>query len=93
MTVEELAEYIKARKNGRVPYAYGDEFIISHHTRAVLNQHIHITREHILECCSKASNYDEYIELRRPLAKVDTEEFLLERNKPIPKGRTRRRFR
>lgn len=93
MSVEELAKYIREYKNGRVPYPYGDEFIISHHTRTVLNQHIHITREHILECCSKASNYDEYIELCKPLAKVDTEAFLLQRNKRVPKGRTRRRFR
>jgi hypothetical protein len=92
MTVNELVDYIKEHKNGNIPYPYGDEFIIAHHTRSVLYQHLHITNEHILECCAKASNYDEFIELCRPLAKTDTEAFLRERNKPAPKGRTRRRF-
>ena len=93
MTVKELADYIKEYKNGNIPYPYGDEFIIAHRIRSVLNEHIHITNEHILACCAKASTYDEFIELCRPLAKTDTEAFLREWNKPAPKGRTRRRFR
>ena len=92
MSVGELAEYIKKCKDGNVPYPYGDEFIISHHIRAVLYQHVHITNQHILECCAKASNYAEFIELCRPLAITDTEKYLIEKTKPTPKGRTRRRL-
>jgi hypothetical protein len=92
MMVEELASYIKANKKGDNHYPYGDEFVVSHHLRTVLYQFVHITNEHILECCAKASSYDEFIELCRPLAKSDTEQYLQERNKPVAKGRTRRRF-
>ncbi|WP_276374271.1 hypothetical protein [Chryseolinea sp. H1M3-3] len=93
MTIKELSEYIVQHKNGRVPYPYGDDFIVSHHTRTVLSEHIHITEAHILESCEKASSYDQYIELCRPLAKTDTEAWLREWNKPPSRGRTRRRFR
>jgi hypothetical protein len=93
MAVEELADYIKEHKNGNIPYPYGKEFIIGRHVRSVLSEHIHITDLHILECCAKASTYEEFIELCRPLAKTDTEAFLREWNKAVPKGRTRRRFR
>jgi hypothetical protein len=93
MTIEELADYIKEYKSGKIPYPYGNEFIVAHHVRSVLTEHIHITDGHILECCSRASTYDEFIELCRPLAKTDTEAFLREWNKAVPKGRTRRRFR
>jgi hypothetical protein len=93
MTIKELSEYIVAHKNGKVPYPYGDDFIVSYHTRTVLNGDIHITEAHISECCQKASSYDEYIELCRPLAKTDTEEWRRQWNKSPSKGRTRRRFR
>lgn len=93
MTVQELATYIKEHKNGRVPYPYDDNFIVAAHTRNVLYEHVHITDAHIFECCARASNYDEYIDLCRPLAKADTEAYLRERSKPAPKGRTKRRFR
>jgi hypothetical protein len=92
MTIAELAAYIKQNKNGNVPYPYGDEFIVTHHIRTVLSQHSHITNDHVLECCAKATNYDEFVDLCRPFAKSDTEKFIHEKNKPVPKGRTRRRF-
>lgn len=92
MTISELANYIKQQKNGSIPYPYGDEFIVTHHIRTVLYQHIHITNEHVLECCTKATSYEEFVDLCRPLAKSDTERFLHEKNMPVPKGRTRRRL-
>ena len=92
MTIAELAAYIKQHKNGNVPYPYGEEFVITHHLRTVLYQDIHITKDHVLECCAKAINYDQFVDLCRPLAKSDTEQFIREKNKPAAKGRTRRRF-
>ena len=93
MTVDELAEYIKEHKNVRIPYPYGNEVVVCIHVRTVLYQHVHINSEHVMECCKKASNYEDFIEMCRPLAKSDTEAFLREKNKPPPKGRTKRRFR
>lgn len=93
MSIKEMSEYIKQYKNGRVPYPYGDDFIVSHHVRTVLYEHMHITETHIHECCEKASSYEEFIELCRPLAKSDTEAWYREWKKPPGKGRTRRRFR
>ena len=81
MSVTELAEYIQEFKDGKIPYPYGNEFIIAHHTRRILYQHVHITNEHIFECCSKATNYDEFIELCRPYAIADTENFQKEKQK------------
>jgi hypothetical protein len=75
-----------------VPYHYGDDFTVSYHTRTVLKEGVHITEQPILECCEKASDYNQYIELCRLLAKVDTEAWKREWNKPPGKGRTRRRF-
>jgi len=92
MTIAELADYIKQHKNGDIPYPYGDEFIVTHHIRTVLNQHNHITNDHVLDCCAKATSYDEFVELCKPYAKSDTEKFMSEKNKPVTKGRTRRRF-
>jgi hypothetical protein len=92
MQVEELASFIKVNKVGDFRYPYGDKSLIGHHVRSVLYQHVHITDEHISECCAKASTYEEFIELCRPLAKIDTEQYLREKNRPVPKGRTRRRF-
>ena len=93
MSIKELSEYIKEHKNGRVPYPYGDDFIVSHHVRSVLREHMHITEAHLLECCQKASNYGEFIELCRPLAKTDTEAWQREWNNPPANGRTKRKFR
>lgn len=93
MTVKEMAAYITHQQNATVPYPYGDEFVVVYHVRTVLYQHIHITKEHVLQCCTKASGYEEFIELCRPLAKADTERWHQERIKPPKKGRTRRRFR
>jgi len=92
MTIKDLAHHI-VKHFGKVPYHYGDDFTVSYHTRSVLNEHMHITEQHILECCERASGYEEYIELCRPLAKTDTEAWQREWNKPPVKGRTRRRFR
>jgi len=92
MKIKDLADHI-VKHFGKVPYHYGDDFTVSYHTRTVLKEHMHITEQHILECCEKASSYDEYIELCRPIAKTDTEAWLREWNTPPGKGRTRRRFR
>jgi hypothetical protein len=92
MTIKDLADHI-VKHFGKVPYHYGDDFTVSYHTRSVLNEHMHITEQHILECCERASNYEQYIEICRPLAKTDTEAWHREWNKPPVKGRTHRRFR
>ena len=93
MSIKEMSEFIKQHKNGSVRYPYGDDFIVSHHVRTVLSEHMHITETHVHECCEKAANYDEFIELCRPFAKSDTEAWYREWNKRPGKGRTRRRFR
>lgn len=76
-----------------IQYRYDDESIVMQHTRQVLNPNIHITDKNILECCAKASGYDEFIALCRPLAETDTNAWMREQWRPPPKGRTRRRFR
>ena len=45
MSIKQLSDFIKEHKNGKVPYPYGDDFIVSHHVRGVLREHIHITEE------------------------------------------------
>ena len=85
MTIAELAGYIKEHKNGNVPYPYGDEFIITHHIRTVLYQHIHITNDHVLECCAKATSYDAFVDLCRPLAKVTLRNSFVRGISPCPK--------
>ena len=62
MSIKELSDYIKEYKNGQVPYPYGDDFIVSHHVRGVLRDHMHITEAHIMECCQNAASYDEFID-------------------------------
>lgn len=94
MTLKELADYIREHKDGTTfHYSYQDVSVIMQHTRKVLYEHLHITDDHVFECCDAASTYDEFIEKCRPLAKVDTEVWLREWKKPPSKGRTRRRFR
>jgi len=94
MTRKELADFIRDHKDGnKLHYSYDDVSVIAQHTRQILYQHLHITEQHMFECCEKAMAYDEYIELCRPIAKADTEAWLREWNKPPSKGRTRRRFR
>jgi hypothetical protein len=94
MTRKELADFIREHKDGMTfHYSYDDVSVIAQHTRGILYQHLHITEQHMFECCEKATTYDQYIELCRPIAKSDTEAWLKEWNKPPPKGRTRRRFR
>lgn len=92
MTVKDLANYI-VKHFGKVPYHYGDDFTVSYHTRSVFKEDMHITEQHIWECCEKAADYNQYIQLCRPLAKADSEAWRKEWNKPPGKGRTRRRFR
>lgn len=93
MTKKELADYIREHKGGMtLHYSYDDVSVIAQHTRKILYQHLHITDQHMLDCCERAITYDEYIELCRPIAKTDTENWLREWNKPPGKGRTRRRF-
>jgi hypothetical protein len=94
MSRKELSDFIRGYKDGKsLHYSYDDASVILQHTRKTLYQHLHISGEHIFKCCEKASGYDEFIELCRPIAKTDTEAWLRERNKPTGKGRTRRRFR
>ena len=96
MTVVELAAYIRKNKPGlNYPGVHGihDESVVVQYTRHEMKEDIHITEQHILECCAKANSYDEHIELCRPVARKDTEAWKLEWNKPPAKGRTRRRFR
>jgi hypothetical protein len=54
MSIEELSNFIKAHKNGSVPYPYGDDFIVSHHVRGVLREHMHITEAHVHKCAQKS---------------------------------------
>jgi len=63
-------------QNGNVPYPYSDDFIVSHISGPRLSEHMHVTEPYIHECCEKATNYDEFIELCRPLAKAGHEEDL-----------------
>ena len=96
MLVSELAEYIRTNKPGiNYPGVHpsGDESIIVQYTRHEMCGDVHITDQHILECCAKANNYEEHIALCRPIAKADTEIWKREWNKPPSRGRTRRRFR
>lgn len=93
MSIKEMSDYIKQHKNGKIAYPYGDDFIVSHHVRTVLYEHMHITEAHIHECCEKANSYGEFIAYCTPLAKTDTEAWYREWNKQPGKGRTRRRFR
>jgi hypothetical protein len=94
MSLEELANYIREHKDGTAFfYSTWDESVILQHVRRILFEHVHITDEHVFECCEAARNYDDFIERCRPIAKADTEAWLLEWNKPPTKGRTRRRFR
>jgi hypothetical protein len=96
MTVAEMAQFIRANKPGlNYPgyHPYGDTSVVLQYTRNEMREFVHITDEHIFECCEKANSFDEHIELCRPFAKTDTEKFKLEQSMPAPKGRTKRRFR
>jgi hypothetical protein len=96
MLISELAEYLRNNKRGLdYPGVHPsqDSGVVMQWTRHEMRGDVHITDEHILECCSKAKSFEEHIELCRPIAKADTEAWKREWNKPPPKGRTRRRFR
>lgn len=83
MTRAELAKYIREHKDGKsLQYSYDDRSVILQDTRTVLYEHLHITEQHVFDCCEKASTYEQVIELRRPIAKTDTEAWLKEWNKP-----------
>ena len=93
MTKSELATYIISEK-GKPSYPYSDDdFVIKHHIRAVLFEHVHITDLHIDECREASETYDEFVERCRPLAQSDTRDWLNEAKRRPAKGRTRRRFR
>lgn len=88
MTRKELADFIRANTDGdRLDYVFNDVSVIVQHTMQVFYEHLHITNEHVLECCEKAGTYIQFIELCRPMAKADTEAWRRERNKPPPKKR------
>lgn len=96
MTIKELADYIRKNKPGlnySGVHPWQDESTVLQYTRHELYLFVHITDEHVFECCEKASSFEEHIELCRPLAIKDTEDFRREQSKPPPKGRTVRRFR
>ena len=96
MLIRELADHIRKNKPGiNYPGVHpaGDEGVVVQYTRHEMLEYVHITEEHIFDCCAKATNYEEHIELCRPIAKLDTEIWKKEWNKPPPKGRTKRRFR
>lgn len=95
MTLQDLAAYIEENKPGlssQGVHMGGPLMIVLQYTRKEMSGDVHITDEHILECCAKANTYEEHIALCRPIAKTDTENFLYQqRHKPVPKGRTRNR--
>ena len=96
MLVSELARYIRKNKPGiNYPGVHQseDESVVVQYTRYEMRGDVYITDAHIFECCAKANSYEEHIELCRPIAKTDTIAWKRKRNKPPPKGRTRRRFR
>ncbi|RAV99653.1 hypothetical protein DQQ10_18830 [Pseudochryseolinea flava] len=93
MLICELAEWIRKNKRGiNYPGVHpsGDESVVVQYTRHEMCGNVHITDEHIFECCAKANSFEEHIELCRPIAKTDTEAWKREWNKPPPKARTRR---
>lgn len=95
MTVAELADFIRKNKEGlnypNRTHSFEDTTTVLQYTRHEMRDLVHITDEHIFECCEKASSYEEHIELCRPYAETDTARF--RKGTPTPKGRTRRRFR
>jgi hypothetical protein len=96
MLVSELAEWIRNNKQGLdYPgvHTSDDKRLVVQYTRHEMWGDVHITDEHIFECCAKANSFEEHVGLCRPIAKIDTEVWKREWNKPPPKGRTRRRFR
>jgi hypothetical protein len=97
MTVVELAAFIRKNKPGlNYPGVHpsDDQGVVLQYTRHEMGEFVHITDEHVFACCAKASTFEEHIQLCRPIAKIDTEKFKYEtRHSPVPKGRTRRRFR
>jgi len=95
MLICELATWIRKNKPGLdYPGVHPshDTDVVLQYTRHEMLGHVHITNEHILECCAKANNFDEHIDLCRPIAKADTEAWKRAWNRPPPKGRTPRRF-
>jgi hypothetical protein len=97
MTITELANYIRKNKKGlNYPGVHpaDDSGLVLQYTRHEMAEFVHITDQHVFDCCEKSTSYDEHIEYCRPLAKSDTEKFNFQsKHKPVQKGRTRRRFR
>jgi hypothetical protein len=96
MTIKQLASWIRANKQGLDwpgVHPLEDADVVLQYTRHEIFQFVHITNEHVFECCERANTFEEHISLCRPLAEADTILFNRERDKPAPKGRTKRRFR
>ncbi len=86
MTVNELANFIRANKQGLNYPGYHpveDESVVLQYTRHEMAKFVHIPDEHVWECCTNAKTYHEHIELCKPIAKTDSEEFWFEQSKPI----------
>ena len=70
--------YIKQNKAGlNYPGVHpaGDKSIVLQYTRYEMGELVHITDEHVFECCATAGSFEEHIKLCKPLAKVDTQKF------------------
>jgi hypothetical protein len=97
MSITELADFIRKNKQGlNYPGVHptDDDSLILQYTRHEMGVAVHITDEHVFECCAKARSFDEHIQYCRPIAINDTDKFNFQsKHKPVPKGRTRRRFR
>jgi hypothetical protein len=95
MSIKEVAELIRKTKPGlNYPGVHmgDDQSVVIQYTRHEMKGFVHITDQHILECCEKAVSYDEHIRLCTPLAIADTARFNEARRRPPGKGRTRQRF-
>lgn len=74
MLVSELAAWIRRNKPGlNYPRVHpcADEGVVVQYTRHEMRGDVHITDEHIFECCGKASSFEEHIvdQSRRPTLK------------------------
>lgn len=95
MSIEEVAELIRRTKPGlNYPGVHmgDDRSVVLQYSRHEMKEFVHITDQHILECCEKATSYEEHIMLCKPLAIEDTAKFNQARRKPPGRRRTRQRF-
>jgi len=96
MMIKEMAEFIRTNKPGiNYPGVHmsADTGVVLQYTRHMMGTDVHITDEHIFECCEKAESFDEHVALCKPIARIDEEQFQYHRkHAPVAKGRTRRRW-